>query len=128
MTNLFRLGDFFLHSGAQSNWKIDTDGLEDSDWETLAALIAFRVHFKSVKGIPRGGVKLERALSRYCNPIDTALLIVDDVLTTGHSMEAERQSYYHLTEPDNIIGYVIFSRDATRTGNGSWIKALFTYT
>lgn len=36
--NLFKNGNFTLHSGAQSNYKIDCDALTDKDLETLALI------------------------------------------------------------------------------------------
>jgi len=34
--NLFQFGDFSLHSGSKSKWKIECDALTDEDVEALA--------------------------------------------------------------------------------------------
>ena len=82
---LFRLGNFTLHSGDKSNWKIDCDALTDDDWLTLAFIIKSRVAYGAVIGVPDGGTKLAYHLKRY--ETKGPVLIVDDVLTTGASME-----------------------------------------
>lgn len=115
---LFRLGDFTLHSGDKSFFKIDCDALTDEDWATLARLIYESVpRFKKVIGIPDGGLKLAKALKvyRFPNP-ENPVLIVDDVLTTGKSMERIRQSV-----GDDCIGVVVFARGECP----SWITPLF---
>ena len=54
--NLFQTGDFKLASGAKSNFKIECDALTESDWETLAMLIARNVgYFREVIGVWRRG-------------------------------------------------------------------------
>ena len=110
--NLFQLGDFSLHSGAKSNWKIDCDALTDADWATLAWIIQTRVKFGAVEGVPRGGLKLAAALLNY--QTSGPLLIVDDVLTTGGSMEKQRAGR-------EAIGYVVFARGHC----ASWIRHIF---
>ena len=115
---LFKLGDFTLHSGSKSFWKIDCDALSDADWAVLARLVSESVpRFKKVIGIPEGGLKLAKALKpfRFPNP-ENPVLIVDDVLTTGSSMERVRQSIN-----DECVGAVIFARGECP----NWIKPLF---
>lgn len=92
---------FVSHSGLNLDFKIDCDALSDADIAALAAIIARRVEFGSVLGIPRGGLRLAKALEPYASV--GPRLIVDDVLTTGASMEAARMS-------DADIGVVIFAR------------------
>ena len=113
--SLFKLGDFTLYSGAKSVFKIDCDALTDEDWDTLAYLINQRCKFSSVLGVPNGGLKLEAALQKYVT-IGPAL-IVDDVLTTGTSMDEAR----HNSPYKSHIGYVVFARSKCP----SWINALF---
>lgn len=118
MTNLFKLGEFTLHSGSKSNFFIDCDALPDESWEALAHELYERIpRFRKVIGIPRGGIKLAEALKpyRFPNP-EYPILIVDDVLTTGNSMEVERQKYN-----ESVIGAVIFSRGTCP----KWIYPLF---
>jgi orotate phosphoribosyltransferase len=88
--NLFQTGDFKLHSGQESKWKIECDALTREDWDTLALMIAERSRpFFIALGVPRGGLPLSSALAKYADPEALgSILIVDDVWTTGGSMNA----------------------------------------
>lgn len=129
--NLFQLGDFVLASKEKSYFKIYCDALSDKDIETLAYMIQRMVgRFSSVEGIPRGGLRLAEALKPYYVCASGPHLIVDDVLTTGSSMQIRRQSYCcglpvaNYPPGDNrkkVIGAVIFARGLCPT----WIKSLF---
>lgn len=111
---LFRTGDFSLSGGARTTWKIDCDALTPADLSTIAALIAERLPaFGSVEGVPRGGLRLAKALEGFAT--SGPPLIVDDVLTTGGSMERQRGGR-------EALGAVIFSRGACP----DWIMPLFT--
>ena len=112
--NLFQTGNFTLHAGEASPFKIDCDALTQADWQTLAALVAARVQFGRVHGIPTGGCALAAALEPYATT--GPLLIVDDVLTTGTSMEAARAA---AGEP--CVGVVVFARREPP----DWIQAVF---
>jgi len=115
--SLFQLGDFISHVGIKLEWKIECDDLTDEDWECLAKMIADRVMFRSVIGIPRGGNKLAAALQKYCEPTaEYYRLVVDDVWTTGTSMK-------EFMEPDDF-GYVVFARN--KIPDGTPVRALFT--
>ena len=119
MADLFQRGDFMLHSGARSDFKIDCDALTDTDLDTLACLIAERVEpFVRVRGIPTGGLKLARALACFAVHQSQRLLIVDDVLTTGGSMEIAK------FDVPSAIGAVIFARGPCP----DWIMPLFQMT
>ena len=111
---LFRRGDFTLHSGGRSNFRIDCDALTDNDWETLAVLIASKVTFGVVIGVPTGGFMLAQKLAPYITK-GGGTLIVDDVLTTGISMEEMRKNY------PGAIGIVVFARGKCP----DWITPLF---
>src|SRR5262245_411731 len=101
---LFELGEFILSSGQKSNFKINCDALSFQDWRTLAWLLVKRLpKFGEVEGVPRGGIPLANALKPFRSPSKT-LLIVDDVLTTGNSMEKLRAGR-------EAIGAVIFARN-----------------
>ena len=112
--NLFQTGTFNLHSGGQTTWKIDCDALTNEDLKTIAMLIAEHVPvFGSVLGIPKGGLRLATFLTE--KKTHGPVLIVDDVLTTGASMEAARRKERY------SIGAVIFARGECP----SWIRPLF---
>ena len=106
--NLFQSGDFTLHSGEHSAFKIHCDVLTPADWETLAAMVAARIPFRFAVGVPKGGLPFARALLRHEDRRrdDLPVLIVDDVLTTGASMEETRASMLNCP----IVGVVVFAR------------------
>src|SRR3989344_3316474 len=113
---LFENKSFVSHVGLVLPFKIDCDALSDEDIETLACIVARKFTFNRVYGIPRGGVRLAHALEKYVSP-EGPLLIVDDVLTTGKSMEEAKKKY----GDENTIGVVIFARGACPP----WIQAIF---
>lgn len=118
--NLFQIGDFTLHSGAKSRYKIDCDALTNNDWDALALMLMEIYHpkFNKVIGIPTGGLKFAKALEKYRTiGIAVTTLIVDDVLTTGGSMKRMRAATLGFT-----IGAVVFSRGK----HPSWIHPLFS--
>lgn len=112
---LFNIGDFRLHSGRKSTFKIDCDALTWGDLEALANIAAKHLpSFGSVEGIPKGGLRWAECLYDYQTEGPT--LIVDDVYTTGTSMlEAASQ---HI-EP--VLGTVIFARALPP----EWVTPLF---
>jgi orotate phosphoribosyltransferase len=110
-----------MHSGEKSDFKIECDTLTSEDIETLAYLISKRFEFNGVYGIPTGGIKIANALKKYINKGATYYLIVDDVLTTGTSME-ESADKFKYREP--IIGVVLFARN--RHPISEWIYPMFS--
>jgi len=111
--NLFQLGSFVLNSGRPADFKIESDALTDDDWKCLAYLLSKRVApFGSVEGVPRGGLKLAGYLKEYAT--EGPVLIVDDVLTTGGSMDRVRAGR-------TANGAVVFARGVTP----DWITPLF---
>lgn len=113
--SLFQNKEFISHSGDLLTWKIDTDSLSDEDIETLAFLVGERFGFKKVVSVPSGGDRLAEALKKYEKEDLWSYLLVDDVLTTGASMEEARQEIYiqdsKKTFPKTtVMGIVIFSR------------------
>ncbi len=119
---MFVDGEFTSHSGLLLPFKIELDALTDSDWWTLAAAVARRVgRFHVAHGVPRGGIRLACALCKHETGLNRdPLLIVDDVLTTGASMEEARQWFGHR----KTIGAVIFARGPCP----DWITPLFVET
>lgn len=114
--SLLRLGTFAAHSGQSLTWKIECDALTDDDWTAIAALaIRMMGGYSAVEGVPRGGMKLAEAIRRISKPSPGCeLLIVDDVMTTGGSMEAHRAG-----RPAK--GFVVFQRGE----NVWWVDPLF---
>jgi hypothetical protein len=113
---LFVDGEFTAHSGGKLPFKIECDALTNADIATLAAEIARRFKFSRLIGVPRGGIRLHTALLPYMS-LGHGTLIVDDVLTTGHSMEEYRQR----VDP-KAQGVVIFARGPCP----DWIVPLFS--
>ena len=124
--NLFQTGFFKLHSGTASNFKIDCDALTDEDINTIALQLVQRLpKFRAVEGVPQGGLRLAEAMQKYTYTsqsdsglfveIGWPLLIVDDVYTTGGSMEEYRAGRV------DTIGAVIFARKPTP----HWVTPLF---
>lgn len=116
---LFRSGAFTLASGERSPFKIDCDALTSADWATLAAMVedAFPLGFSEVVGVPTGGFRLAEALQPWANAKRNARLVVDDVLTTGRSIQ-------RLMGPHDW-GFVVFARRPPPTPR---IRALFQMT
>ncbi len=72
-------------------------------------------------GIPTGGTKLATALVKYTNKDSIYYLIVDDVLTTGTSMEKAAKS---ISDRSRLTrGVVIFSRSEIPIPE--WIHPIF---
>lgn len=114
LENLFILGDFVLASGQETDFKIECDALSIKDWEAVAAQLAkILPKFDQVEGVRRGGLKLATALRTHSR-VDGGLLIVDDVLTTGASMEKLRAGRA-------ASGAVLFARNQCP----EWITPLF---
>lgn len=122
--NLFQLGDFTLHSGAPSHFKIECDALTEADWQALAALVASHYTFHHVEGVPRGGIPFAEVLMPYCKPSGTHFLLVDDVYTTGASL----REFYRMVHkrdtwfvPKDVLGVVVFARGEVE----EWVRPIF---
>lgn len=126
--HLFQRGEFVLNSGAVSGWKIECDALTDADWDGVAAMARQLVpQFSAVTGVPRGGLKLEERLKPFATPGTGPHLIVDDVLTTGGSMEKVRKEVFLRDGIDEnqrfqyCTGVVLFARGQCPW----WVRAIF---
>lgn len=100
---LFKVGEFTSAAGLRLPWKVDCDALTDEDWQGVAVMVSTRFTFGLVEGVPTGGNKFAKAMEQYINGWSTELLIVDDVLTTGQSMERHRAGR-------EAFGIVLFAR------------------
>ena len=127
--SLFQLGEFTLASGQTSTFKIDCDALTADDWAALAHLAADRLPpFSQVMGVPTGGHPFALALRRYATT-SPRLLIAEDVVTTGGSMERyvaelrEMGKVCHVpADAADIIGVCAFARGPVP----AWVTPLFT--
>lgn len=123
-THLFHQGDYTFHSGSSSKWKLECEALTEADWETIAFVISEKFVFGEVFGVPRGGMVLQTKLQKYAtNHSEDPVLIVDDVMTTGKSME-ELLSSLKIPLSRKIHGVVLFCRD--RTTCPAWVHPIFT--
>jgi phosphatidylserine/phosphatidylglycerophosphate/cardiolipin synthase-like enzyme len=112
--SLFYKKPFKSASGQILQWKIECDALTKKDWECLAYMIQERCGaFATVYGIPTGGEPLAKALEQYARRDTDVRLLVDDVYTTGGSIEKYRQ-------PNDLV-WVVFARKRPTHG----VKALF---
>jgi len=124
--DLFQTGNFVSHAGLNLTWKIEMDAISDAEWECLAKMISEveNRQFSEVIGIPRGGIKLQNALSNYTSGhCADPILIVDDVWTTGGSFRefSEIGIIESLTQDKGWFGWCIFARTPTRNP----VRALF---
>ena len=103
---LFKHGDTILHSGAPAKFEICCDALTTADLDCLARSITRKIHFRQVLGVPKGGLRLAEALLPFCDVATDTMLLVDDVLTTGNSMELFKLE----VAPEHVQGVVIFAR------------------
>ena len=105
--DLFQKINFTSHSGLDLTWKIEMDALSREDWECIShMIIELSPPFKEAVGIPRGGTKLGKLLNLHgTGKREDPICIVDDVLTTGGSMEefkTKRQGETHLSILDGL--------------------------
>jgi orotate phosphoribosyltransferase len=127
MKDLIKFGTFKSHSGLNLPWKIECDSLSNNDIEAFAAIISGVLNFKEVIGVPTGGLRLAKALEKYAVPTDIGidLLIVDDVMTSGNSMEElknkELKRRHKINLPYIVHGVVLFSR----CEHPYWIHPIF---
>lgn len=105
-----------LRSGQLSAWKIDCEALTVDDWRTLAAMAAeILPSFGYVEPVPNGGIPFADALRFYADPDESdTILIAEDVVTTGGSMEKIRNDR-------EVIGVCVFARGTPP----NWVTPLF---
>jgi hypoxanthine phosphoribosyltransferase len=118
---LIRYGEFTSHSRVSLPWKIDCDALTELDFLALAEIVRQTMSYSEAIGIPRGGLRFAAALRPHCRPGYPAL-IVDDVLTTGRSMEEARRIHWSVFPHAPVCGVVIFARGPVP----DWVWPIFT--
>ena len=121
--DLFQSINFKSHSGLDLSWKIEMDVLSDREWFTIKKMIMeITPPFREAVGIPRGGTFLGDLLNEHATGKEgDPVCIVDDVLTTGESMEYFVTQYRRNRRPFTAIGWVVFARGQTP----DWVQALF---
>ena len=121
--DLFKSINFKSHSGLDLTWKIEMDVLSDPEWFTISKMIMeLTPPFREALGIPRGGVKLGDLLNEHATGNEKdPICIVDDVLTTGKSMEDFLSQHHQRKLWPVAIGWVVFARIQTP----DWVQALF---
>ena len=105
----------FTFGGLELLWKIECGVLTKADWHTIAAIVGPCLHFELIMGVPDSGIPFAMALSPWAKR-GGGLLIVDDVITTGGSMESFRDGR-------KAKGLVLFDRSEDRP---SWVDAVWT--
>lgn len=83
-----------LNSGRWSSYKIECDHLSDAEVQAACALLAEVLPpFGWVSGVPTGGDRLAEAMKPFASDDRGPLLIIDDVWTTGGSVERHRSGF-----------------------------------
>jgi hypothetical protein len=120
---------FISHSGMRLPFKIDCDALSNEDLDALAKIVSDKFTFCWTWGVPTGGERFAKALEKYTDATSLNVLIVDDVWTTGASVEKkvrELKSYdqhsYWGVPSVNYMSVVIFARGPTP----HWVYPIFT--
>ena len=128
---LFEYGEFTSHSGNTLKFKLECDAFDMEDWNSIASIImTYQAKpFRSVEGIPRGGIPLANALRKYATGDPTHQpMLVDDVFTTGKSFIDFIDEHY----PNDLMSWsykwVVFARTPIHTtpADKLGIRALFT--
>lgn len=132
---LFVNGPFTSHSGLSFPFKIECDSLTQDEIDVLAKMAYDRFGpFRDVISVPTGGDRFAAAIKKLIDADEFAsrvpiipVVIVDDVLATGASMEeALEKAVKDGIKEEDCMGIVIFSRCATkRRYYLQWIEALF---
>lgn len=131
--SIFQRGTFILNSSNVSRWKLELDDATDEEIATFAymAIDTCRVPcFGSIVPVPKGksaskvdnAKRIADAMQRYVIPDVRTTLIVDDVFTTGGSINQCREGYAAQHPGIYVSGFVIFARSPTF----GWVNALFT--
>jgi hypothetical protein len=137
--SLFRHGEFTGNSGKLLQFKVECDELDEGDIDCSARIIASWYkgwEFGEVVGVPpsdptKGGIdnggRLAEAVRKYviCNGNVTWCpnLILDDVFTTGGSLERTWRARYP-NRYSSVFGAVIFAHGPCP----SWVRPIWIRT
>lgn len=128
MVRLLNLFNHTSHSG-ESDFKIDCDALTYDDLDALAMFVADNIWegeiIRDVISVPRSGDRFTEVLKNRLN-IDKdnesgTILIVDDVYTTGKSMNEVYKETKKKYKDNDIHGLVIFARNDPSW----WVESIF---
>lgn len=112
--SLFKLGNFILSSGERTDWVIDCNALSDGDIKAMVSIaIGILPPFGSVVATTHGDMRFVQELSHHSQD-GGRLLIAQDVITNGNSMEEARDGR-------DAIGICMFARQKPP----SWVKAVW---
>ena len=106
------------------SWKVECDYLTKADWKCLSYLAKEKLRRipSRVMGVPTGGERWEAIFSEEYSAPGSDVLILDDVLTTGSSMEEMRRRLIADGVPENkITGMAAFSRGKCT----EWVKRIW---
>ena len=123
---LFNVGNFESHSSGNLKWKVECDALTDADWDGIVQaaveLGLLRTGYSQITPIPTGGVPFAESIKRNItwHMLGAPVLFVDDVLTTGRSMEQARLAL-ELKDFRFAKGIVAFARGPCP----NWIKPVW---
>lgn len=123
---MFKFKNFKSHTGKLLSWKIECNDLSKDDIKCITNVIIHRISYQHVLCPPTKSKQLRRLIALLKHHATKegryAYLIIDDVLTTGKSMEQEYQFLQnHGIEKRLITGIVIFARNECP----HWITPIF---
>lgn len=131
MGGVFQLGAFTFSSGIRSPFKFECDDLSDDEMHAIARVGSHQVcDFGRLVPVPKGksaspidnAKRLAGAMQRYARPDCGVTLIVDDVWTTGGSMEACCADVMHQSAGASTVGFVIYAYQQP----ASWVTSFLT--
>ncbi len=130
--SLFMNVKFKSSAGLDLLWKIECDRMAPGDWECLAARVAERFTFQYVYGVPKGkptgkdnGAAFADACRKHTTDDGDYYMIVDDVWTTGGSIEATKKATEHRFPNLPRVGVTAWNRSGKVPPQ--WIASIFTY-
>lgn len=125
--SLFKKTDFQMPTGGMAHYKIDGGALTDEDLDALAYIVSEKLRtfanrdksaIRMVYGATETGERFAKAFEPYTDTFGSITLIVDDVLTSGATMENARMRY----GVADALGVVIFARGPAP----DWVKPIFS--